>query len=347
MTASGTLAVSVGAQAHGRAAIALARARVCRTASRRPHYNTTMTDTLFPPPSPDAPEGHDDDWRIDRDRARAGGAGAIPSEALEIVDETTSTNTDLMARMKALPRERVAFGVHAVRAAYRQTAGRGRQGRSWQAKPGHALMFSLACVLPRPLAGLAGLSLATGVAVVDALARLAPSEAARFALKWPNDVLLDGRKLVGILLETAWSTERASAVVIGIGINVQRDEALEAELEAAASATPAQVRATPPTALSQALPNANLTDTLAVVVKALTEMIERFGSQGFTAFVDRWNGYHAYANREVVLLEKGVELVRGIATGVDDSGQLMLLTDTGMQAIATGDVSLRLAGHAP
>ena len=306
-----------------------------------------MTDTLFPPPEPGAAKsGRSDDWRIDRDRARAGGAGAIPSEALEIVDETASTNTDLMARMKALPRERVALGVHAVRAAYRQTAGRGRQGRSWQATPGHALTFSLACVLPRPLAGLAGLSLATGVAVVDALARLAPSEAARLALKWPNDVLLDVRKLAGILIETAWSTASASAVVIGVGINVRRDEALEADLEAAASTMPAQARGTPPAALSQALPNANLTDTLAVVVKALTEMIERFGAQGFPAFVDRWNAYHAYANREVVLIEKGNEFARGTATGVDGSGQLLLATAAGVRAIATGDVSLRLADDA-
>jgi BirA family biotin operon repressor/biotin-[acetyl-CoA-carboxylase] ligase len=303
-----------------------------------------MTDTLFPPPSPGAAPGDGNDaWRIDRERARAGGAGAIPSEALEIVDETASTNTDLMARMKALPRERAAVGVHAVRAAYRQTAGRGRQGRSWQSTPGHALTFSLACVLPRPLAGLAGLSLATGVAVLDGLARLAPSEAGRLALKWPNDVLLDGRKLAGILIETAWSTASASAVVIGVGINVRRDEALEAELDATAAAT----RATPPAALSQALPNANLTDTLAVVVKALTEMIERFGTGGFAAFADRWNACHAHTNREVVLLEKGEEFARGIATGVDGAGQLLLLTDTGMQTIATGDVSLRLAADAP
>ncbi|WP_442807722.1 biotin--[acetyl-CoA-carboxylase] ligase [Trinickia soli] len=307
-----------------------------------------MTDTLLPPSSPDpAGNGRPDDWRIDRDRARAGGAGAIPPEALEIVDETASTNTDLMARMKALPRERVAFGVHAVRAAYRQTAGRGRQGRSWRTTPGHALTFSFACVLPRPLAGLAGLSLATGVAVVDGLARLAPGEASRFALKWPNDVLLDGGKMAGILIETAWSTDTASAVVIGVGINVRLDPALEAELGAAAATLPAGTRAAAPAALSQVLPNANLTDTLAVVVKALTEMIDRFGKQGFAAFVDRWNACHAHTNRDVVLLEKGVEFARGIATGVDSSGQLLLLTDSGVRAIATGDVSLRLAVDAP
>jgi BirA family biotin operon repressor/biotin-[acetyl-CoA-carboxylase] ligase len=307
-----------------------------------------MTDTHFPPPNSAAASSPDaGDWRIDRERARAAGASAIPSEALEIVDETASTNTDLMARMKALPRERAAFGVHAVRAAYRQTAGRGRQGRSWKTTPGHALTFSLGCVLPRPLPELAGLSLATGVAIADALGRLCPGEAARLALKWPNDVLLDGRKLAGILIETAWSSAGASAVVIGVGINVRRDEALEADLEAVSAAMPAQARATPPAALSQVLPNANLTDTLAVAVKALTEMIERFGNQGFAPFVDRWNDYHAYANREVVLIEKGAEFARGIATGVDGSGQLLLSTDAGLQAIATGDVSLRLAGEAP
>lgn len=307
-----------------------------------------MTDSLFPPPSPgSAANGRGGDWRIDAERVRAGGANAIAPEALEIVDETASTNTDLMARMKALPRERAALGVHAVRAAYSQTAGRGRQGRSWRTTPGNALTFSLACVLPRPLAGLAGLSLATGVAVVDALARLAPAEASRLSLKWPNDVLLDGRKLAGILIETAWSTASASAAVIGVGINVRRDEALEAELDAAAAGLPAQSRTTPPAALSQALPDANLTDTLAVVVKALKDMIERFGAQGFASYAQRWNACHAYANREVVLIEKGVELARGVATGVDGSGQLLLLTDTGMQAIATGDVSLRLAGDAP
>lgn len=307
-----------------------------------------MTDTLFPPPGP-RPAGNTpaDDWRIDRDRARAGGAGAIPAEALEIVDETASTNTDLMARMKALPRERATFGVHAVRAAYRQTAGRGRQGRSWRTTPGHALTFSFACVLPRPLAGLAGLSLATGVAVIEGLARLVPGGASHFALKWPNDVLLDGGKLAGILIETAWSTDTASAVVIGVGINVRRDQALEAELDAAASTLPAGTRTAPPAALSQVLPDANLTDTLAVVVKALTEMVDRFGKQGFAAFAERWNACHAHANREVVLLEKGIEFARGIATGVDGSGQLLLRTDAGMQAIATGDVSLRLAADAP
>lgn len=309
-----------------------------------------MTDTTSPSANA-APRG---DWRIDRAHVLsrlARCAHALPAAALDIVDETASTNTDLMQRMKALSREDAVPGVQAVRVAYRQTAGRGRQGRSWHAAPGNALMFSLACVLPRPLGQLAGLSLAVGTAIVDALRALPVDDAGRIGLKWPNDVLLDGidgaggGKLAGILIETAWSTPAASAAVIGIGINVRRDETLAAELKAAAAAasTPGQARATPPAALSQALPGANLTDTLAAVLEALAGMLERFSADGFAPFRERWSACHAYAGREVVLLEQGLETARGAALGVDETGQLLLATATGVRAVATGDVSLRLA----
>jgi BirA family biotin operon repressor/biotin-[acetyl-CoA-carboxylase] ligase len=74
--------------------------------------------------------------------------------------------------------------------------------------------------------------------------------------------------------------------------------------------------------------------------------LQRFGAEGFAPFQARWNAVHAYAGREVVLLEQGVELTRGVATGVDERGQLLLDTATGRQTIATGDVSLRLADGA-
>lgn len=309
-----------------------------------------MTDTHFDASSPTpADPARPSESRIDPERAVAL-APAVSAPMLEIVDETASTNTDLMRRMKAMPREHVTAGVHVVRAAYRQTAGRGRQGRSWQAEPGHALMFSLGCVLSRPLSGLAGLSLAVGAALVErlrALPGLAAADAARIGLKWPNDVLLDGGKLAGILVETAWSTPTATAAVIGVGINVRSDPALDAELAAAAAALPEQARPTPPAALSQILPSADLTLTLAAALAGLSTMIEAFSAQGFAAFRARWSVCHAYAGREVVLLERGEPFARGTALGVDDAGQLLLETAEGVQAIATGDVSLRLAPSAP
>ncbi|HEY1996003.1 biotin--[acetyl-CoA-carboxylase] ligase [Paraburkholderia sp.] len=287
-----------------------------------------------------APAG---DWRIDRERAVALFGSHAHDWPIEIVEETGSTNADLMARVKALPRRSNALPRPIVRVAYLQTAGRGRRGRTWYAEPGNALLFSVACVLPRPLEGLAGLSLAVGVALVDGLRSLPLAAPGQISLKWPNDVLLEGDKLAGILIETAWSTEYASAVVIGIGTNVKGADDLAAKVGALNADVPPQARGTLPTALSVALPNANLTDTLAAELNALDAALKRFGAEGFAPFQPRWNACHAYAGREVVLLEQGLELERGVAAGVDEIGQLLLDTPSGRKAIATGDVSLRLA----
>jgi BirA family transcriptional regulator, biotin operon repressor / biotin---[acetyl-CoA-carboxylase] ligase len=292
------------------------------------------------------PAGAGGAWRIDRVRAAERFAPAVRNWTIEIVDETGSTNADLMAELKALSRDAFALRVPTVRVAYRQTAGRGRQGRSWFGEPGNALMLSLGCVLPRPLEGLAGLSLAIGTALVEGLRALPLAGEANVALKWPNDLLLDGGKLAGILIETAWSTPDASAVVIGAGINLKGAETLAAQVDALQAGVRAQARATQPAALSQAWPDANLTETFVAVLNALDGALARFSSEGFAPFAERWSAYHAYAGREVVLLEQGAEVARGIALGVDALGQLLLDTTDGVRPIATGDVSLRLAEHA-
>ena len=295
-------------------------------------------------PTTTSSAGSADDWRIDRARAVALFGAHAQDWPIEIVEETGSTNADLMATVKALPRKVGALARPIVRVAYLQTAGRGRRGRTWYAEPGNALLFSVACVLPRPLEGLAGLSLAVGVALVDGLRSLPLGPAAgQIALKWPNDVLFEGDKLAGILIETAWSTDDASAVVIGIGTNVKGADALAAKVGALNANVPAQARGAAPTALSRALPTANLTDTLAAELNALEPALQRFAADGFAPFRQRWNGCHAYAGRDVVLIEQGKEIARGVAAGVDESGQLLLDTASGRETIATGDVSLRLA----
>ncbi|WP_176059127.1 biotin--[acetyl-CoA-carboxylase] ligase [Paraburkholderia sp. BCC1876] len=292
------------------------------------------------------PQAAATDWRIDRERAVALFGPQAHDWPIEIVEETGSTNADLMTRVKALQHRSNALPRPLVRVAYLQTAGRGRRGRPWYAEPGNALLFSVACVLPRPLEELAGLSLAVGVALVDGLRSLPVAGPGQIALKWPNDVLLEGDKLAGILIETAWSTDYASAVVIGIGTNVKGADELAAKVGALNADVPPQARGTVPTALQRALPNANLTDTLAAELNALEPALQRFGAEGFAPFQARWNAVHAYAGREVVLLEQGQEITRGVAAGVDERGQLLLDTPTGRQTISTGDVSLRLADGA-
>jgi BirA family biotin operon repressor/biotin-[acetyl-CoA-carboxylase] ligase len=228
--------------------------------------------------------GPSGDWRIDRERAVALFGTHAQDWPIEIVEETGSTNADLMARVKALPRRSNALPRPIVRVAYLQTAGRGRRGRTWYAEPGNALLFSVACVLPRPLEELAGLSLAVGVALVDGLRSLPVAGPGQIALKWPNDVLLEGDKLAGILIETAWSTDYASAVVIGIGTNVKGADELAAKVGALNTDVPPQARGTVPTALSRALPTANLTDTLAAELNALEPALKRFAEDGFEPY---------------------------------------------------------------
>ncbi|WP_049035986.1 biotin--[acetyl-CoA-carboxylase] ligase [Burkholderia cenocepacia] len=301
------------------------------------------------PTSSDTPESGD--AHIARNRLEAHLDAAPRAWPLDIVAATGSTNADVSARLKALPRNAQALPAPLVRVAFEQTAGRGRQGRPWFAQPGNALLCSVGCIVPRPVDALGGLSIAIGVALAEGLATLPLDARARVALKWPNDLLLmtdDGAphivgKLAGILIETVWTTADATAVVIGFGINVRGAEAVAAQVDALRAREATLASGLPPAALSIACASANLTDTLAASLNALTPALAQFGTDGLAPFLPRWHALHAYAGREVVLLEQGVERARGIATGIDSTGQLLLDTPDGVQTIAAGDVSLREA----
>ncbi|SAK39202.1 biotin--protein ligase [Caballeronia pedi] len=295
-----------------------------------------MTSSPF---APDAP------WRIDRTRLAALAERPVRDWTIDIVDETGSTNADLMAQLRTSRRDGTPAPV--ARIAYSQTAGRGRRGRAWLAEPGNALLMSVGCVLKRPIEGLSGLSLAIGTAVLDALARLPLAPSARPALKWPNDVLLDDGKLAGILIETAWNTPDATAVVIGIGVNLHGAEQLAAQVDDANRMAASSAPGAAPAALARAWPDANLTDALAALLNALDAALPRFEAEGFKPFRQRWLDAHAWAGREVALIDQGMEVTRGIAAGVDDSGQLLIDAPEGPRAVATGELTLRLARERP
>jgi BirA family biotin operon repressor/biotin-[acetyl-CoA-carboxylase] ligase len=311
-------------------------------------------NTPTPPDSPRSSDTPDDsDTHIARGRLEAHLDAAPRAWPLDIVAATGSTNADLAARLKALPRTAGALSAPLVRVAFEQTAGRGRQGRPWFAQPGNALLCSVGCIVPRPIDALGGLSIAVGVALAEGLATLPLDAQAGIALKWPNDVLLTAGdagartlvgKLAGILIETVWTTPGATAAVIGFGINVRGAEAVAAQVDALRARETALAVGLPPAALSSAWTGANLTDTLAASLNALTPALAQFAADGLAPFIPRWHALHAYAGREVVLLERGVECARGIATGIDASGQLLLDTPDGIRAIAAGDVSLREVG---
>jgi BirA family biotin operon repressor/biotin-[acetyl-CoA-carboxylase] ligase len=250
-------------------------------------------------------------------------AGAQGQVKVEVVAETGSTNADLLARAAGLEGAVLLVAEH-------QTAGRGRAGRSWLSSPGHSLTFSLAWKFGGGLHTLTGLPLAVGTALAETLGRLGQ----KVALKWPNDVLKDGDKLAGILVETALAEtapagEKAVWAVIGIGLNLAMPDELEEKIGRPVAAVPWLARMD-----REAL--------LAAILDGLAEALRLFEKSGFSAFSTRWNLLHGWQGLPVTILDRGEVLHEGLAAGVDDAGRLLLDTESGRTAIVAGDVSLRI-----
>jgi BirA family biotin operon repressor/biotin-[acetyl-CoA-carboxylase] ligase len=237
--------------------------------------------------------------------------------AVEVVDVTGSTNADLLARAPRLDAPVLLIAEH-------QTAGRGRAGRSWLSEPGHSLTFSLAWRFADGLRGMAGLPLAVGVALAETLGRLGQS----VQLKWPNDVLKDGDKLAGILVETQVLPDGAAWAIVGIGVNLVMPDALEDRIGRGAAAMPWLARM-------------DRDELMAALLDGLADALALFARAGFAPFAARWNVLHAWAGRPVVLLDRGEVRHEGLAAGVDDTGRLLLDTAAGRITIVAGDVSLR------
>ena len=247
------------------------------------------------------------------DIARLAGAGV----AVEVVRETGSTNADLLARAPRL-------SANLMLIAERQTAGRGRAGRSWLSREGGSLTFSLAWRFNAPLHALAGLPLAVGVALAETLA----AQGVPVQLKWPNDLLKDGAKLAGVLIETQGAPDGAVWAVIGVGLNLALPDELEAQIGRPAASAPW-------------LAGMDRDRLAAALLARLAQALGEFENAGFAVFSPRWNRLHAYAGCAVNIIDRGVVIHSGLAAGVDDSGALLLDTAGGRVAILAGDVSLR------
>lgn len=199
-----------------------------------------------------------------------------------------------------------------------QTAGRGRQGRSWVAAPGDALLASVVVRGLEPRHAL--LPLAAAVAVCEASAEVAGVEC---AIKWPNDVWHGERKLAGILVE---GRPREDWAVVGIGVNVSA-RAFPPELEAIATSLALARGGEPP-------PRAALLETL---LRRLAHQIAAPAESMLAA----WRARDALRGREVAW-ERG----SGEAAGVDDSGALLVRTSGGIEALQAGEVHLRAPARA-
>ncbi|MDD2810548.1 biotin--[acetyl-CoA-carboxylase] ligase [Rhodoferax sp.] len=251
----------------------------------------------------------------------------LPGFTIELLPELDSTNSELMRRARAGRTEPVLL------VAQRQTAGRGRLGRQWFSDPPHAavagdvahtdgsaLTFSLG--LPLAPQDWSGLSLAVGLSVARSLH---PD----IRLKWPNDLWWHGRKLAGILIETAnWGAAHASRyAVIGVGINLH--------------APAAAGLSTPPAGLTELLPGLDAPQALARVAEPLVRTLLVFQAQGFAPLQASFNATDALAQLPVVLSDG----MTGLARGVDATGALLLETAHGVQRVTSAEVSVRPVGQ--
>lgn len=198
-----------------------------------------------------------------------------------------------------------------------QTAGRGRRGRQWLSPFAGQIMFSFYWTFD-PQKSIEGLSLVIGLAIAEVL---------NVQVKWPNDILLDGRKLGGILVEIANHKNGMLNLVIGVGINVS---------------LPKQTEISQPYAeICEIDPDVDRQTLLPKLIQHLYARLNIFEKNGINdEFQQAWQSYNAFSNNEVnVLTEQGV--ISGIEQGIDERGYLKVLCGNKIQMFNGGEVSLR------
>lgn len=240
---------------------------------------------------------------------------------LEVAWTLESTNATLLKRVTP------PVGVD-VLLAERQTGGRGRRGRQWASPLAAHLYMSLSREFAGGLTRLAGLSLAMGVAAAEGLRQLGFSGV---GLKWPNDLVVDGHKLGGLLIEGGGEIAGTARAVIGIGVNVHMPPAFAAGI---------------------GQPWVDL-DTLAgrpfsrnqVVASLLASMLpalDLFAAEGLAPFLHRFSALDVLAGREINVEEAGTHY-RGVACGLAEDGGLRVTIDGMERVFHAGEVSVRPA----
>ncbi len=226
---------------------------------------------------------------------------------------TESTNDD--AKEAAL----AGMASPALFIADEQTRGRGRSGNAWLAARGESVLLSILLRPDLTPADSANVTLAVGVAVSDVVERYAPG---RVRVKWPNDVLLDDKKLAGILVEAQTRGERLSSLVVGLGVNVHATQ-FSPELDSIATSF----------AIAGLEPR-DRGELAASFTLAIVEAVSRFCRDGLAGFLEVLRARDALLGAEVEVLG-----VRGTATGIDDKGRLLVRDTSGHDvAIASGHV---------
>jgi BirA family biotin operon repressor/biotin-[acetyl-CoA-carboxylase] ligase len=246
-------------------------------------------------------------------------------ERIAVIDAAwtiSSTNTALLERANP------ASGTAEVLLAEYQSAGRGRRGRTWLAPPGGAICLSMSWTFREVPQDLGALGLVIGVCALRALRR----HGVGVSLKWPNDLLIEGRKLGGVLIDLRAESAGAACVVIGIGINVALGAPLLRQITASGTT------ATDLASVVQPVPARNA--LAAALVSACVDGLVEFERRGLKPFIEEWRAADALRGRAVSV--SGADgIARGVARGIDLRGALIVETSQGLRRFISGDVTVR------
>ena len=270
-------------------------------------YSPANTDQVFEP--------------LDKASILAGMDPVIRKQLTRLEIETSLDSTN-----SALQRLPLAQQHAAVILAEFQSAGRGRRGRQWHSPRGRNLYLSLGWKFENPLTVLGCLPLVIALSVAQALARAGLKG---HRVKWPNDLLLDGRKLCGCLVEVKGDAKGPCHAVLGVGINVHMPESEVAnEIDQ------------PWTDLHSQLPECSRNDLATLVLEELIKQLELFAEQGFTPFRALWQQMDGLTGR-LVSVDSGCGLLQGTVRGIDDRGALLLDTGNEVLSLHIGEVSVK------
>ena len=241
-------------------------------------------------------------------------------DAIHVRFAVDSTNTVLAERLRA------GAAAPELCAAEIQTAGRGRHGRRWVSGLGQSLVLSVSWRFAVRREGLSGLSLAVGVALAEALA---DGGFGRVMLKWPNDLVVDDRKLAGILVDAIHSTSGSIACVVGVGFNLDLAPADSGRIDQ------------PWTDFARVFGRVPGRSALASrAASAILDACERYRDHGLEPFAARWEARDALRDRPLRVLSAG-GAIDGVARGIDGNGALLVEHPAGVIRCESGEVTVR------
>lgn len=255
---------------------------------------------------------------------------------------TGSTNADLLS----IPHQGQARAA-ALRWAGYQQAGRGRRGRRWVAKPGDAITFSIALERlidepsTKPAVMPAAFSLVAGLVVARSI-EASPLTSRKPSLKWPNDVLLGGSKVAGILVEVSQSRP-IQRLVVGIGLNLRPPRTQQMVDGPAHALAPAGLLEKQPDGSLGTCSPAQAAALVTEIALRIRQAHEVFFSQGLAPFMSDWLAHHAYHQQSVRLSDADNLVAEGVCSGIAPDGAILIEMPEGQRSFALGELSARPA----